>query len=104
MLLELRVDYDQQVCKCLRGETHLVLADGSKHVLEEDLELVLTLAVEETNDTIDKGRANAVLVTLGISGEGIWLVEASNGRELSAGVGKAGGACLVVVVMERGGI
>ena len=104
MLLELRVRYSQ--CENgggLRG-THLFFTDRTEHVLEEDLEFILAFAIEETDDPGDEGRADAILVALGISGEGIWLVETSDGRELGAGVGEAGSACLVVVVMERGGV
>lgn len=95
------------ISRCGRwGErrTHLLLADGPKHILEKDLEVVFALAIEETDDAGDKGGADTVVVALCISGESVWLVETSDGRELSAGVGEAGGACLVVVAMERGGL
>ena len=82
--------------------THLVFADGAEHVLEEALELVLAFAIEKRDDAGDEGGADAVVVALCVAGEGIGLVETGDGGELSAGVGEAGGACLVVVVMERG--
>ena len=83
-------------------ETDFFITDGAEHVLEEALELVLAFAIEKRDDAGDEGGADAVVVALCVAGEGIGLVETGDGGELSAGVGEAGGACLVVVVMERG--
>lgn len=87
-----------------RDETHLIVAHGTEHVLEKTFEVILAFSVEEGDDAGNEGGADAVLVAFCITGERVGLVETGDGGELCTGMGKAGGACVVLVVMERGGI